>query len=244
MTEENNTAPAGNNEQAEGKAGTAHTAFSGDSNNKADRKGGRGKRRERAPREVKEFEEAILKIDRVTRVVKGGRRMRFRITVVIGDKKGRVGFGIGKSAEVLTGIQKAVSLAKKNLITVSMVDGTIPHPANETFKSSRVILLPATEGKGIIAGGAVRKILELAGVRDVLSKSHGSRNKLNIANATFLALESLSPDSNPGSKKKLKEEMEAVDKEAGEKETPKKAVEKKSGEAKPVAKKPVAKKEQ
>ncbi|MCF7846747.1 MAG: 30S ribosomal protein S5 [Candidatus Gracilibacteria bacterium] len=173
----------------------------------------RGGRRERRPRrgggrdrrgskEPKEFEEAILQIDRVTRVVKGGRRLRFRITVVIGDKKGRVGLGIGKSTEVMGGIQKAVSIAKKNLFNVPIMDGTIPHPANAEFKASRVLLFPAPEGKGVIAGGAVRKILELAGLRDVLSKSHGSRNRLNVALATFQALQSMATERNPRIKRK------------------------------------------
>ncbi len=236
MTEENNTAPAEAKEEAvKAPAGEAAPA-SDDSKDgkKFERKGrGRGRgRKDRSQREAKEFEEAILQIDRVTRVVKGGRRMRFRITVVIGDKKGRVGFGIGKSAEVLTGIQKAVAAAKKDMITVPMVEGTIPHAANETFKASRVLLLPAPEGKGVIAGGAVRKILELAGVRNVLSKSHGSRNKLNIANATFKALKSLATEDNPGKKKPAKEAVKE------EKAAPK--AEKK--EAKPAAKKPAAKK--
>lgn len=185
------------------------------------RKGGR----DRKPREAKEFEEAILQIDRVTRVVKGGRRLRFRLSVVIGDKKGRVGFGIGKSAEVMTAIQKAVVQAKRNLITVPMNNGTLPHEANSIFKSSRVLLFPAPEGKGVIAGGAVRKILELAGVKDVLSKSHGSRNKLNVAVATFNALQSLEKAKNPGTKSEpvTKGDIEMKEKE-GEEKTEKKSV--------------------
>lgn len=158
---------------------------------KRERRGGerRGRgRRDRAPREPKEFEEAILQIDRVTRVVKGGRRLRFRVSVVIGDQKGRVGFGIGKAAEVMIGIQKAVAMAKKSLVKVPISNGTIPHEVNEVYKASRVLLFPAPVGKGVIAGGAVRRILELVGVKDVLSKVHGSRNKINVARATMNAL--------------------------------------------------------
>ncbi len=150
-----------------------------------------GQRRERRPREPKEFEEAILQIDRVTRVVAGGRRLRFRVSVVVGDQKGRVGFGIGKSGEVMIGIQKAVAKAKKSLINVPIFNGTLPHEQSGKFKASTVLLFPAPEGKGVIAGGAARRILELAGVKDVLSKVHGSRNKLNIARATLQALQKL-----------------------------------------------------
>lgn len=200
MTEENKSAPA-----VEETAKTEKPKAAPAPETKSDERPQRERRprkggRDRKPKEAKEFEEAILQIDRVTRVVKGGRRLRFRLTVVIGDKKGRVGFGIGKSAEVMTAIQKAVVQAKRNMITVPMDNGTLPHEANSQFKASRVLLFPAPAGKGIIAGGAVRKILELAGVKDVLSKSHGSRNKLNVAVATFNALQSLEKSTNPGAK--------------------------------------------
>jgi small subunit ribosomal protein S5 len=164
---------------------------------------GRGNRRDnRKKNEAKEFEESIIQISRVTRVVKGGRRMRFRIAVVIGDKKGRVGFGVGKSSEVLGGIQKAVFAAKKNLIKISINKdtGSIPHEIKGKFKASQVLLFPAPEGKGIIAGGAVRKILELSGVKNVLSKIHGSRNRLNTTMATLDALMNLADFKNPGTK--------------------------------------------
>jgi len=153
------------------------------------RGGAKGRRRD--DKVVKEFEEAVLQIDRVTRVNKGGRQLRFRISIIIGDKKGRVGFGIAKSAEVVTGIQKAVAKAKRNLIKVPVFADTIPHEVIAEFKTSRVIIMPAPEGKGVIAGGAVRKILELAGIKNALSKVHGARNKINIARATFEALQSL-----------------------------------------------------
>lgn len=180
-------------------------------------------------REPKEFEESILQIDRVTRVTRGGRQLRFRISVIIGDKKGRVGFGIGKSGEVLVGIQKAVADAKKNLINVPTFNETIPHPVHASYKASNVFLLPAPEGTGVIAGGAIRKILELAGVQNVLSKMHGSRNKINTARATFRALEQLATKA-PHTKN-VKEEA---------KEAPAKKEEKASKEA--PAKKPAAKK--
>lgn len=140
------------------------------------------------PKEVKEFEEQVVQVDRVTRVVKGGRRLRFRATVVIGDKKGTVGYGIGKATEVQQAIQKAVSKAKKRLIKIPIYNGTIPHLVQVKFKASKVMMKPASVGTGIIAGGAVRQILELAGVHNILSKSLGSNNKINTSKATYKAL--------------------------------------------------------
>lgn len=142
-------------------------------------------------REVKEFEEEVIQVDRVTRVVKGGRRLRFRATVVIGNKKGKMGYGIGKATEVQQAIQKAVSKAKKRLIQVPIYNGTIPHMVQVKFKASKVLIKPASVGTGIIAGGAVRQIMELAGVSNILSKSLGSTNKINTAKATYLALTQL-----------------------------------------------------
>lgn len=206
-----------------------------------DRRPRKGGRRERAPREKKEFEESILQIDRVTRVVKGGRRLRFRVSVIIGDQKGRVGFGIGKSAEVMIGIQKAVAKAKRNLITVPIFNGTIPHQQIGKFKASEVLLFPAPEGKGVIAGGAVRKILELAGVKDVLSKMHGSRNRINVAHATFEALTALQ-NRNPFKKKVEEKEEVKEDKKPTLKKDPVKKEEPKKTEPKKVAKKVAPKK--
>lgn len=200
----------------------------------------RSRRRDRGPRrektaEAKEFEEAILQIDRVTRVVRGGRRMRFRVSVVIGDRKGRVGFGIGKSVEVMTGVQKAIAQAKRNLITVPIFEDSIPHPVEGRFKASKISLFPAPEGKGVIAGGAVRKFLELAGVQNVLSKIHGSRNRLNCAHATILALQALANEAPPSSKKKKEEAAdEAPKQDAPVKEEKAKSEPKK--EKKPAAK--------
>lgn len=141
--------------------------------------------------EVKEFGEAVIQIDRVTRVVKGGRRLRFRATVCVGNQKGKVGLGIGKSNEVTGAIQKATHKAKKSLLTIPMDGTTLPHDIKAKFKSSKLLLMPASEGTGLIAGGTVRKVLELAGVKNVLSKAYGSNNRVNIAKVTLEALAGL-----------------------------------------------------
>ncbi|MBD3270865.1 30S ribosomal protein S5 [Candidatus Peregrinibacteria bacterium] len=146
----------------------------------------------RAPiKEQKEFEEEVIQIDRVTRVVKGGRRLRFRATVVIGNKKGKVGVGIGKSVEVTGAISKAIAQAKKDMINVPMAGTTIPHQIKHKFKSSNILLLPACPGTGIKAGGSIRKVLELAGIKDIMSKSYGTTNKLNNSQGTISALSTL-----------------------------------------------------
>lgn len=146
----------------------------------------------RAPiREVKEFEEEVIQIDRVTRVVKGGRRLRFRATLVIGNKKGKVGVGIGKSTEVTGAISKAIAQAKKNMITVPMAGQTIPHRVQIKFKSAKVMLMPAIPGTGIKAGGSVRKVIELAGIKDIMGKCFGSPNRLNNSQAAIEALKKL-----------------------------------------------------
>lgn len=148
--------------------------------------------------EKKEFDEEVLQIDRVTRVVKGGRRLRFRVTVAIGDRKGRVGIGIGKAAEVVIGIKKAIHQAKKSLIHVSIAEGeTIPHPVRVKYKAVELMMLPAAPGTGVIAGGALRKVVSLAGIKNVLSKNFGSRNALVMAQASIKALASLSPARKP-----------------------------------------------
>lgn len=154
---------------------------------KSDR-GGRGKR------EPSEFTETTLSVDRVTRVVKGGRRMRFRAIVVVGDKKGRVGMGTGKANEVQAAVQKATKAAKRTMIRVPLAKGgTIPHDVDVKFKAARLRIMPASEGTGIIAGGALRVIFDHAGVRNVLSKRFGTGNKLVNAQATFKALAKLKP---------------------------------------------------
>ena len=142
-------------------------------------------------REVKEFDEEVIQIDRVTRVVKGGRRLRFRATVAIGNRKGKVGVGIGKSTEVTGAISKAIAQAKKSLIEVPMAGQTIPHKVYKKFKSAKILLMPATPGTGIIAGGPLRKIIELAGVKDVLSKAIGCNNRLSNSQAAIMALQEL-----------------------------------------------------
>ncbi len=172
--------------------------------------GNPNKKNNRPVREVKEFEEEVIQVDRVTRVVKGGRRLRFRATVVIGDRKGRVSYGIGKASEVQAAIQKAVSKAKKRMIRVPIYNGTIPNEARVKFKAAEVLIKPASEGTGIIAGGPVRKIMDLAGIKNVLSKSLGARNRLNVTKVTFLALMKLRirPELEEGEKKKEHEASE------------------------------------
>ena len=139
-------------------------------------------------REPKEFEETTLSVDRVTRVVAGGRRMRFRAVVVVGNKKGKIGIGTGKANEVRTAVEKATAVAKRSMIRIPIVHGTIPHGIDVKFKAARIRLLPASEGTGLIAGGAVRVILENAGVKNVLSKRYGSTNKLVNAQAVMKGL--------------------------------------------------------
>lgn len=156
-----------------------------------DNKKKQGGRRGDEKREPKEFEEEVLQIDRVTRVVKGGRRFRFRATVVIGNGKGKVGAGMGKSNEVVSAIQKAVSQAKKGLIHVPIVNGTIPHDIYIKYGSAKIVLRPASPGTGIIAGGAVRTVVKLAGVQNILSKVLGGRNRVTNAKAILLGLKSL-----------------------------------------------------
>ena len=145
----------------------------------------------RAHKKPKEFQESVIQIDRVTRVVKGGRRLRFRATVCIGNRKGKVGIGMGKSKEVQGAIQKAVAQAKKNMITIKLDEHTVAHDVQSKFKSAKVLIKPASEGTGLIAGGAVRTVLELVGVKNVLTKSLGSNNKINTTKATIEALRML-----------------------------------------------------
>ncbi len=143
------------------------------------------------PREQSDWEEKIIQVRRVTKVVKGGKKLSFRAVVAVGNGKGQVGVGVGKAAEVIGAIQKGVSDAKKSLITVPMVGTTVPHPVIGRQGSSRIMIKPAIKGTGIIAGGAVRSVLELAGIGDVLAKCLGSRSPLNVARGTIDGLKQM-----------------------------------------------------
>lgn len=148
------------------------------------------------PQEEKQFDERVVNIDRVARVVKGGRRFRFRALVVVGDRKGKVGIGIAKGADVTTAISKAVEVAKKNLVKITLYKETIPHEAEAKVGGARILVKPAAPGTGLIAGGVVRTVLEVAGISNALSKSLGSTNKINTAYATMAALTSVEPAKN------------------------------------------------
>jgi len=142
---------------------------------------------------VKQYDERVLAVDRVARVVKGGRRFRFRSLVIVGDKKGKVGIGIAKGADVTTATTKATEVAKKNVVTIALYKGTIPHEVEGKVAGARLMIKPAAPGTGLIAGGTVRAVLEAVGVQNALSKSFGSSNKINACYATIEALKTLQP---------------------------------------------------
>ena len=148
------------------------------------RKQGRGRQQDIK----RDFEQKVVEIKRVTRVTGGGKRMRFRALVVIGDKRGKVGMGVRKGPDVTEAVNKAVNSAKKNMVLVNLINDTIPHEIKIKYKSSVVFLKPARPGTGVIAGGSVRQVLDLVGVKNVLSKMLGSNNKINNVRATYLAL--------------------------------------------------------
>jgi small subunit ribosomal protein S5 len=150
-----------------------------------------GRREPRRDEEREELDERVIDITRVAKVVKGGRRFAFRAVVVVGDNQGQVGIGIGKARGVPDAIRKASDRARRNMRHVSLSGTTVPHPVTGKRGGARVLLLPASPGTGVIAGGGVRAVLEAAGVRDILSKSQGSANILNVAHATIHALDSL-----------------------------------------------------
>lgn len=156
---------------------------------------GRGPRQEQTPEE-KQFDERVIHIDRVARVVKGGRRFRFRALVVVGDRKGKVGIGLAKGADVTAAVAKATEVAKKHFVSIIRYKDTIPHDVDAKVGGARILIMPASAGTGLIAGGVVRTILEVAGIANALSKSLGSSNKANIAYATIAALESVEPSKN------------------------------------------------
>lgn len=142
---------------------------------------------------VSEWKERVVQIRRVTKVVKGGKKLSFRAIVIVGNQKGQVGVGCAKAAEVIIAIQKAIADGRKNLIEVPIFKTTIPHPITGRSGAGSVMLRPAAQGTGIIAGGAVRSVLELAGIENILCKSLGSKAPLNAANATLVALQNLTP---------------------------------------------------
>lgn len=144
----------------------------------------------------KQFEERVVNIDRVARVVKGGRRFRFRALVAVGDRKSKVGIGSAKGADVTTAVTKAVEVAKKNMVELNIYKGTVPHETTAKVGGANILIKPAAPGTGLIAGGVVRTILEVGGVHNALSKSLGSSNKTNTAYATLAALQAVEPAKN------------------------------------------------
>ena len=167
---------------------------------------GRGRKQKIETTEEKpqsEWTETVVQISRVTKVVKGGKKLSFRAIVIVGNKKGQVGIGCAKASEVIIAIQKAIADGRKNVITVPIFKTTIPHPITGKSGAGAVMLRPASEGTGIIAGGAVRSVLELAGIENILSKSLGSKSPLNAANATIEALKALTPFNDVAKKRGL-----------------------------------------
>lgn len=162
-----------------------------ESNRKDNQNSRRGRRTVALGRERPQFDHEVLDIARVVRVVKGGRRFRFRASVVVGDRAGRIGFGLGKSRDVQAAIQKAQAQAEKHMVSIVVDAGTIPHQISAHYKGAHIHLRPARPGTGVIAGDVVRTVADLAGIRDVVSKAHGSSNKISNIQATIKALREL-----------------------------------------------------
>ena len=170
------------------------------------KKSNRGPRNQGADKGAdREFDQVIIDIARVTRVMAGGKRMRFRACVVIGDRKGKVGSAVAKGADVTLAVNKAVTKARKNLVSIPIINETIPHRVDVKFGAARILIKPAPKGTGIIAGGAVRMVLDLAGVSNVVAKILGTNNKINNVKATIKALQML---------KKVEPKVETSDKNA------------------------------
>lgn len=171
-------------------------------------------RRKKMPKEKPEFDQQIVDLARVTRVTKGGKQLSFRATVLIGDHNGRVGYGVEKGKDVQIAVEKAVNHAKKNLINVPFVFGTIPHIVEAKHKAAKVMLKPAPQGSGVIAGGAIRAVLEMAGVQNVSSKMLGkTSNKMNNIKATFAALQTFKMSAIKRGEKKAEVAVAPVAKE-------------------------------
>ena len=187
-----------NNDQKPASTGPAAAARPGQVSPQQgrDNRGRDNRNRRDQPQEEKQFDERIVNIDRVARVVKGGRRFRFRALAVVGDRKSKVGIGSAKGADVTAAVAKAMEVAKKNMVTVHLYKGTLPHEASAKVSGANILIKPASPGTGLIAGGVVRTVLEVAGVKNALSKSLGSTNKTNTAYATLAAMQSIEPAKN------------------------------------------------
>lgn len=187
-----------NNDQKPASTGPAAAARPGQASPQQgrDNRGRDNRNRRDQPQEEKQFDERIVNIDRVARVVKGGRRFRFRALAVVGDRKSKVGIGSAKGADVTAAVAKAMEVAKKNMVTVHLYKGTLPHEASAKVSGANILIKPASPGTGLIAGGVVRTVLEVAGVKNALSKSLGSTNKTNTAYATLAAMQSIEPAKN------------------------------------------------
>ena len=192
-------------EVAEEVAEEAHEDFEDAAREKGERKQRSRRKKVETTEEkpVSEWQERVVQIRRVTKVVKGGKKLSFRAVVIVGNQKGQVGVGCAKAAEVIVAIQKAIADGRKNLINVPIFKTTIPHQITGESGAGAVMLRPAAQGTGIIAGGAVRSVLELAGIENILSKSLGSKSPLNAANATLDALQKLAPFSEVAKKRGL-----------------------------------------